>query len=171
MVLLVFEAQTFIFVVLYKKNKSFHAKVLYCTKKTKKNNVSGSLARGPGWLGPASKAIGLETLVFLVFLVQYNTFAWNDWFFWYSTTKIKVWVSKTNKTIMLHWFFKTAEPFYWYSTTKMESGVSYFFHAKLHFCCTVPIKWLCHLEKRIKPYGFICFWSSNLHFCCTVQKK
>ena len=68
MVLLVFEAQTFIFAVLYQKNKSFHAKVLYCTKKTKKTNVSRPLARGQaGWDQPASTAIGLETFVFFVF--------------------------------------------------------------------------------------------------------
>ena len=36
MVLLVFEAQTYIFAVLYQKNKSFLPKVLYCTKKNKK---------------------------------------------------------------------------------------------------------------------------------------
>ena len=41
--LFVFEAQTFIFAVLYKKNKSFQPKVLYCTKKKQKNNVSRPL--------------------------------------------------------------------------------------------------------------------------------
>ena len=46
MVLLVFEAQTCIFAVLYKKNQSFLPKVLYCNKKTKKNDVSRPLARG-----------------------------------------------------------------------------------------------------------------------------
>ena len=45
MVLLRFDAQTFIFAVLYQKNQSFQPKVLYCTKKTKKTNVSRPLAK------------------------------------------------------------------------------------------------------------------------------
>ena len=90
MVLLVFEAQTFIFAVLYQKNKSFHAKVLYCTKKTKKTNVSRPMALDAGPSQPGPLAIGLETLVFLVFLVRYSTFGRNDLFFGYSTAKMKV---------------------------------------------------------------------------------
>ena len=141
MVLCVFDAQTFIFAVLYKKNKSFQPKVLYCTKKNKKNNASRSLARGPGWLGPASKATGLETLFFLVFLVQYSTFGWNDWFFLYSTAKMKVWASKTNKTIRFYWFSQTADQFYWYSTAKIKLSKTICIcvcNSKLHFWCTVP---------------------------------
>ena len=72
MVLLVFEAQTFIFAILYQKNKSFQPKVLYCTKKTKKkNNVSSPLAKdqpGPDQLPWAKDQ---ETYAFLV---QYSTF-------------------------------------------------------------------------------------------------
>ena len=74
MVLLVFEAQTSIFAVLYQKNQSFHAKVLYCTKKNKKNTVSRPMALDAGPSQPGPLANGLETLVFLVFLVQYSTF-------------------------------------------------------------------------------------------------
>ena len=74
MVLFVFEAQTFIFVVLYKKNQSFYAKALYCTKKTKKTNVSRPMALDAGPSQPGPLANGLETLFFLFFLVQYSTF-------------------------------------------------------------------------------------------------
>ena len=99
------------------KKQSFWQKVLYCTKKTLVSWcwVQESWSE-PGW----SLANGLETFVFLVFVVQYNTFGWNDWFFWYSTAKMKVWASKTNKTIRFYWFLKMAEPFSWYSTAKMK---------------------------------------------------
>ena len=103
MLLLVFEAQTFIFALLYQKTL-----------------VSWPWGQEswsePGW----SLANGLETLVFLVFLVQYSTFGRNDWFFWYSTAKMEVWASKTNKTVRFYWFFKTADQFYWYSTAKKK---------------------------------------------------
>ena len=103
MVLLVFEAQTFIFAVLYQKNQSFLPKVLYCTKKTKKTNVSRPLAKdqpGPDQLPWAKDQ---ETYAFLV---QYITFGQKDCFCLYSTAKMKVWVSKTNKTIRFYCVFR-----------------------------------------------------------------
>ena len=107
-----------------KKTNHFNQKCCTVPKKQKKNNVSRPMALDAGPSQPGPLANGLETLFFLVFLVQYNTFGWNDLFFWYSTAKMKVWASKNNKTIVFYWFFKTAEPFYLYSTTKMELGVT-----------------------------------------------
>ena len=101
MVLFVFEAQTAIFAVLYKKNTSFLAKVLYCTKKTKKNNVSRPLAKERPVSDQLSWPQDQETYAFLV---QYSTFGQKDCFFWYSTAKMKVWASKTNKTIRFYLF-------------------------------------------------------------------
>ena len=66
MVLLVLGAQTYIFAVLYQKNKSFHAKVLYCTKKNKKNNVSRPLAGGQAGSDQLSWPQGQEAYAFLV---------------------------------------------------------------------------------------------------------
>ena len=78
MVLLVFEAQTSIFAVLYQKNQTFQAKVLYCTKKTKKNNVSRPLAKEQPGSDQLSWPQDQETYVFFV---QYTTFGQKDCFF------------------------------------------------------------------------------------------
>ena len=66
MVLLVFEAQTSIFAVLYQKKQSFLPKVLYCTKKNKKNNVSRPLAGGQAGSDKLSWPQGQEAYAFLV---------------------------------------------------------------------------------------------------------
>ena len=75
MVLLVFEAQTFIFAVLYQKNQSFQPKVLYCTKKT---NVSRPLAKDQPGSDQLSRPQDQETYAFLV---QYSTFGQKECFF------------------------------------------------------------------------------------------
>ena len=76
MVLFVFETQTFIFVVLYKKCNFYNQKCCTVQKKNKKNNVSRPMALDAGPSQPGPLANGLETLFFfLFFLVQYNTFA------------------------------------------------------------------------------------------------
>ena len=78
MVLFVFEAQTFIFAVLYQKNKSFQSKVLYCTKKNKKTNVSRPLAKDQPGSDQLSWPQDQETYAFLV---QYSTFGQKGCFF------------------------------------------------------------------------------------------
>ena len=83
MVLLFLAAQTFIFAVLYQKNQSFQPKVLYCTKKTKKTNVSRPLAKDQPGSDQLSRPQDQETYAFfgtvqhfwskrLFFLVQYS---------------------------------------------------------------------------------------------------
>ena len=104
--------------------------LLYCTKKTnhfsqkcctvpknKKKNVSRPLAKDQPGSGQLSWPQDQETYAFLV---QYSTFGQKACFFWYSTAKMKVWASKTTKTIRFYWFLKMSEPFYWYSTAKMK---------------------------------------------------
>ena len=121
MVLMCFEPQTCIFGVRYQKNKSFHAKVLYCTNK---NKTKMCLDHWPGArLARASIQGHWSRNMFFVF--WYSTTLLHEMicFCWYSTTKMKVWASKTNKTIMFY-FFKTADRFYSYSTPKIEPGVT-----------------------------------------------
>ena len=101
MVLLVFEAQTFIFAVLYQKNQSFQPKVLYCTKKTKKTNVSRPLAKDQPGSDQLSWPQDQETYAFLV---QYSTFGQKDCFFLYSTAKMKLCMEKITKTICFYLF-------------------------------------------------------------------
>ena len=115
---LVLEAQTFIFAVLYQKKTTFltQSAILYQKSIGFLILGSGELVWAGLFLGQWSRNI---VFFFLFFLVQYITFGWNDWFFWYSTAKMKVWASKTNKTLRFYLFFKTADQFYWYSTAKI----------------------------------------------------
>ena len=131
MVLLGFEAQTFIFAVLYQKNQSFQPKVLYCTKKTKKNNVSRPLAEDQPGSDQLSWPQDRETYAFLV---QYSIVGQKDYFFATVQQKLR---------------FELQKPI-------TPEGFMCFSRWQTHFIGTVQQNWCC-VEKITKTICFHCF--------------